>query len=270
MSVQSEIARLKNAKTDIVNALTEKGVEVPVGATIDEMADLIRSIKAGSSVSDEILLTMASVDPTVFVVQGGTVSFNYLPNTTLIVWGDGAMEEFDPSTLTKDSIVTHTYATTGIYTVKIYGGTLIRGYFAMAFSGSMPTNFSPTWLLEAKIGDTVTTMETYAFGSCSKLYKFEFGAGVTRLLDGLFQSCSSLTEVTIPNTVTYIEGFGSGGKLKRVYFNNPTPPTPFFGTCTGNPFSGGYAIVPEEYANTYKNTWYISYIAYYNKTIMQV
>ena len=134
MSVQSEIARLSNAKADIASAIAEKGIEVPVGTMIDEMADLIRLIKAGSSVSDEILLTMTSVDPTVFVVSGGTVSFNYLPGTTLIVWGDGAMEEFDPSILTKDNIVTHTYATTGIYTVKVYNAQTIPKYFAMAMS----------------------------------------------------------------------------------------------------------------------------------------
>ena len=265
MSVQSEIERLSNAKADIASAIAEKGIEVPVGTTIDEMADLIRLIKAGSSVSDEILLTMANVDPTVFVVSGGTVSFNYLPGTTLIVWGDGEMEEFDPSMLTKDNIVTHTYATTGIYTVKVYNAQTIPKYFAMAMSNGMPTVYSPTWLLEAKIGDTVTTMEEYAFGSCSKLYKFEFGAGVTTLLHALFNTCLSLTEVTVPSCVTKIHGFGSGGNLKQVFFNNKTPPTPDFSSCSGNPFSGGYAIVPKEFLSTYKNTWYISYVASFTR-----
>ena len=118
MSVQSEIARLSNAKADIASAIAEKGVEVPADAMLDDMADLIRAIEAGgSSISDTILQTMISVDPTVFVVSGGTISFKYLPNTTLIVWGDGAMEEYDPSTMSGN--VTHTYAATGIYTVKI-------------------------------------------------------------------------------------------------------------------------------------------------------
>ena len=271
MSVQEKIDKIKNAKADIASAIAEKGVEVPADAMLEDMADLIRAIEAGgSSISDTILQTMISVDPTVFVVSGGTVSFNYLPNTTLIVWGDGAMDEYDPSTLTKDDILTHTYSTTGIYTVKVYGGTLIRGYFAMACSGGTPTVFSPTWLLEAKIGNTVTEIEPYAFMSCSTLYKVEFGSGVTELKERLFASCSMLTEVTVPSCVTKIYGFGAGGNLKQVYFNNRTPPTPNFANCVGNPFSGGYAIVPEQYATAYKNEWHISYIAYYNKTIMQV
>lgn len=271
MSVQEEINRITNAKDNLKGWLLESGVEVPENAKIDELVLLAKeNLSGGGAMSDEVLLTMANVDPTVFVVSGGTVSFNYLPNTTLIVWGDGAMDEYDPSTLTKDDILTHTYSTTGIYTVKVYGGTLIRGYFAMACSGGTPTVFSPTWLLEAKIGNTVTEIEPYAFSSCSTLYKVEFGSGVTELKEGLFISCSMLTEVTVPSCVTKIYGFGAGGNLKQVYFNNRTPPTPNFANCAGNPFSGGYAIVPEQYATAYKNKWYISYIAYYNKTIMQV
>lgn len=268
MSVQDEISRISNAKDNLKGWLLEKGVEVPENAKIDELVVLAKeNLSGGSGVSDEILLTMASVDPTVFVVSGGTVSFNYLPNTTLIVWGDGVMDEYDPSTMSGN--VTHTYAKTGIYTVKVYGATTIPSYFGMIFDNGIPSSF-PTWLLEAKIGDTVTTIEMQGFGSCSKLYKFEFGAGVTELKDGLFESCSMLTEVTVPSCVTVIWGFGSGGNLKQVYFNNKTPPRGEFANCTGNPFSGGYAIVPEQYATAYKNKWYISYIAYYNKTIMQV
>ena len=266
MSVQEKIDKIKNAKADIASAIAEKGVEVPANAMLDDMADLIRLIKAGSSVSDEIILTMASVDPTVFVVSGGTVSFNYLPNTSLIVWGDGTMDEYDPSTTSGN--VTHTYAATGIYTVKIYGATTIPQYFGIIFDNGIPSSF-PTWLLEAKIGDTVTTIEMQAFGSCSKLYKFEFGAGVTSLAgEGIFQSCSMLTEISIPNVITGIGSIGAGSSLKRVYFSNQTPPQQYF--TSNNPFGGGYAIVPEEYATSYKNKWHIPYIAYYNKTIMTV
>ena len=176
------------------------------------------------------------------------------------------MEEFDPSTMS--GYVTHTYATLDVHTIKIYGATSIPQYFGMTFDNGIPSSF-PTWLLEAKIGNTVTTIEMYGFGSCSKLYKFEFGAGVTSLAgEGIFQGCSMLTEISIPNVITGIGSIGAGSSLKRVYFSNSTPPQPSF--TSNNPFGGGYAIVPEEYATSYKNKWYIPYIAYYNKTIMQV
>lgn len=51
MSVSSELSRLQAAKADIAAALTEKGVTVPEGSTLDTFGDLVRQIKAGSSVS---------------------------------------------------------------------------------------------------------------------------------------------------------------------------------------------------------------------------
>lgn len=47
MSVQSEIARLQNAKSAIKTAIEGKGVTVPDGTLMDGMASLIESIEAG-------------------------------------------------------------------------------------------------------------------------------------------------------------------------------------------------------------------------------
>lgn len=44
MSVQSQITRIYNAKDDMVSAITDMGVTVPVGAKIGAFAALIRSI----------------------------------------------------------------------------------------------------------------------------------------------------------------------------------------------------------------------------------
>lgn len=44
MSVQSEIARLSGAKSDIAAALAAKGVTVPSGTKLDGMAALIASM----------------------------------------------------------------------------------------------------------------------------------------------------------------------------------------------------------------------------------
>ena len=49
MSVQSEIARLENAKNSISTAITNKGVTVPSGTKLDGMAVLIGSIESGGS-----------------------------------------------------------------------------------------------------------------------------------------------------------------------------------------------------------------------------
>ena len=50
MSVQSEIDRIAGAKSDISTAITNKGVTVPSGAKLDEMAALIDSISGGEDV----------------------------------------------------------------------------------------------------------------------------------------------------------------------------------------------------------------------------
>lgn len=41
MSIQSEITRIGNAKTELISRLTELGISVPSGATIDEIVELM-------------------------------------------------------------------------------------------------------------------------------------------------------------------------------------------------------------------------------------
>ena len=49
MSIQTELARLTNAKATIQTAIERKGVTVPDGTLLDGMAALIESIEAGGS-----------------------------------------------------------------------------------------------------------------------------------------------------------------------------------------------------------------------------
>ena len=66
MSVQSEIARLQNAKAAIKAAIEGKGVTVPDGTLLDGMAALIEAIEVGGS-SDYTpfeLVTMGTITPT--------------------------------------------------------------------------------------------------------------------------------------------------------------------------------------------------------------
>ena len=44
MSIRSQITRLENAKSDILSALKEKGVNVPTGVLLDGVADLIKQV----------------------------------------------------------------------------------------------------------------------------------------------------------------------------------------------------------------------------------
>lgn len=64
MSIQSEIERINNAKTEIAEAISEKGVPVAEGTSIDNLPGLIRSIpqEGGESV-EEIFWVTCDLDP---------------------------------------------------------------------------------------------------------------------------------------------------------------------------------------------------------------
>lgn len=49
MSIASEITRLQGVKADILDAIADKGVTVPVGSALDDCPDLIASISGGIS-----------------------------------------------------------------------------------------------------------------------------------------------------------------------------------------------------------------------------
>lgn len=56
MSIQSEITRISGAKTDIVSAIGSKGVTVPSGSKIDDMAALIAQIDAPTAMTEAQIL----------------------------------------------------------------------------------------------------------------------------------------------------------------------------------------------------------------------
>lgn len=52
MSIASEITRLQGVKSDILQAISDKGVTVPAGSALDDCPDLIASISSGGSYAD--------------------------------------------------------------------------------------------------------------------------------------------------------------------------------------------------------------------------
>ena len=60
MSIQSEITRISGAKDTVKAYLEARGVPVPTGASIDEMAALLASVPAGISVTQYTGTLLAS------------------------------------------------------------------------------------------------------------------------------------------------------------------------------------------------------------------
>lgn len=57
MSIASEIQRLQGVRTNIFDAITNKGVTVPSGAKLADCPDLIASITGGGGVKGDIVIT---------------------------------------------------------------------------------------------------------------------------------------------------------------------------------------------------------------------
>ena len=74
MSIQSEINRISGAKSDIADAIEDKGVTVPSGTKLDGMANLIGQISGGSGKLNSTQAADA-YDPTATYAVGDKVSY---------------------------------------------------------------------------------------------------------------------------------------------------------------------------------------------------
>lgn len=70
MSVQSEITRLRNAKTQIATAISNKGVTVPNGTSISGMAKLIENIPTGENLDSVIAQQQTLINTLSSVLDG--------------------------------------------------------------------------------------------------------------------------------------------------------------------------------------------------------
>lgn len=70
MSIQSEIARLIQAKAALIEQIEGKGVAVPDDASIDDLAALVRAISIGDDTSDATAIAADIVSPKTAYVNG--------------------------------------------------------------------------------------------------------------------------------------------------------------------------------------------------------
>ena len=95
-----------------------------------------------------------------------------------------------------------------------------------------------TKVKEYNIGDSVTSIGSYAFSGCSGFTSIEIPNSVTSIGNAAFRNCSSLTSITIPNNVTSIgEGaFNGCSGLQKVIVSAIAVWCGInFGNGTGNP-----------------------------------
>lgn len=149
-----------------------------------------------------------------------------LEGTVVVDWGDGSATETLTGTnhLVTQWTSTHNYANAGDYviTLEVTNGKAILsgnsssnqyGYLLRYSSGGDERNQSYRNAIQrVEIGEN-TSIAMYSFDDCKSLTSITIPNSVTYIESGAFSGCQSLTSITIPDGVT---GFG-GNALSYCY-----------------------------------------------------
>ena len=132
-------------------------------------------------------------------------------------WGDGSnTETLTGTSLTNETTAQHIYVS-GSYVIKL---TVVSGSFSffgvnnashILKKSTLPTaNISKVYanaVQKIELGNGITKIGGYAFNSCSSLSSITIPAGVTSIEGYAFVNCSSLSSITIPAGVTSIGSY---------------------------------------------------------------
>ncbi len=67
-----------------------------------------------------------------------------------------------------------------------------------------PWAFSYSAITTITLPDSLETIDDYAFAYCTHLHDVDLGEGLETILNASFAECRALTEITLPDTLTYI------------------------------------------------------------------
>lgn len=118
-------------------------------------------------------------------------------------WGDGSVV---------DKNLTHTYTAPGDYEIKIYNANNLS--FSL-LSGSV-------YITEAHLGNSLTSVDPFAFTYCISLEKVSLPNTITSIGEGAFTYCPYLHDINFPNSLTLIDSgaFAACTSLERITLPN--------------------------------------------------
>lgn len=152
--------------------------------------------------------------------QSQTASNPLIGSNIVIDYGDGNVVDYEGD-------YSHTYTTSGNYTIKIYG---VTGLGTNCFRGC-------TSLTSVTIPNSVTSFGTYCFYSCTGLTSITIPSSVTSLERSCFENCTGLTSITLPSSVTSLGTFCFFNCTGLTSINIPSSVTSLgdicFALCTG-------------------------------------
>ena len=191
MSIADQITRLNNAKAAIMDSISNKGVDVPGDALLDELPALIDSIEVGSSEGgDPLYETMWNA------ITNNNTDYQYLFHKY-----DGTeldVSKLDTSNVTKMAYM-FSYCTqvseldvSGFDTSNVVEMQYMFNHCSNLISIGDSSNFDTS---------NVTRMD-YMFGYCGNLDALDVGNFDTSNVNtmyGIFMDCTSLIELDISN-----------------------------------------------------------------------
>lgn len=191
-TIAQNLAALQQARTDIAEAITDKGVTLEEGAGFTDFPQAIEDIPTGVDTSND------TVTPAT-LAEGATAH--------------NAAGEQITGTM-QGGLEMNVKFTAGNKTIPNYMFYNNHGY------GNQSSSYP---IEEVVIGDDITSIGLAAFNSCSGLTRAKIGNGVTSIGNTAFGKCSSLTSVTIGNGITSINpiAFNKCSNLTTITIDKP-------------------------------------------------
>lgn len=209
MSLQSEITRIKNAKSALKTSLESKGVTVPSDALIDEYPALVESIQAGEEFDyldyvtggSKNTVVLNDVDGKIKQLYGiqfqsnGALTSVYLPSCSAI--GVSVYNTYYSGNKVTGATF---YNCSRLSSISLPALKSIVGYGNFAYCSALETFSFP---------DTMSDMGTATFAGCTKLKEVTC-KNATSALYSTFRGCTNLKKVNCSTLKTiYASAFNA-------------------------------------------------------------